>query len=509
MDFSRLNLVSIIYLAFRLGPFVMVSYFVIYSMFNRDFSSLIYLAGVLMATFIAVIMSNSLPAFVSNKGVDSFCNVLTSDSGEPISRLPLSIVVYVYTICYFSIPIQDKHTEGQNILFLTLIPVLILFDSIWLYLYGCSNIVKLILAAIPGIAVGFLWGHIVYTSDLQLPQSNKKEAQSMLPSLDTSQYVCIKRNASEGFTNPSLFEGFTNPSLFEGFTNPSVIEGLNDMNSSHPFPSDGSSVQCQSGTSPDGAPKYGNYQLNGKTIQLYPDTTTQKSWDNSQSVTTIDCTGLTLGSPMGLNPDSPAFHSGPGYVPKKNPDPSVVATPQEAAAAQGKSISEMKYEAKANIKDNSSSDSSSDSSPSSSIKKEKPVPLSYSVATIENALYKDPSNNTCHMYLTTVTNQISGSIYGGSCSKYCQPFLDHMNERVMPDYTALLSQLNQEKKDTISDPGRVQVYMTAIKLLMDEIQKALDAVNAQEDNIDSKIYDILVDNYTKALSTMKSVMLPT
>ena len=58
----QLNIVSLIYLFFRLAPFIIVSYFALQSLFNQDLKGVIYLVGLLIASVVTILVGNILPS---------------------------------------------------------------------------------------------------------------------------------------------------------------------------------------------------------------------------------------------------------------------------------------------------------------------------------------------------------------------------------------------------------------------------------------------------------------
>ena len=56
MDF---NIINILYMFFRLAPFIIVSYFTLQSIFNQDLKGVIYLIGLLVASVVTVILGTS------------------------------------------------------------------------------------------------------------------------------------------------------------------------------------------------------------------------------------------------------------------------------------------------------------------------------------------------------------------------------------------------------------------------------------------------------------------
>ena len=195
MKITDFNPFRYAYLAFRLGPFIMVSYFIVFSMFNRDFTSLVLLGGAILACFVGIVTGNSLPVNIGAKLMpqDSICNSLTMASGESLSKIPLSIVFYVYALCYLSVPITEEHTQPDNVMFFAFFAIVIMLEIIWLVMFGCFGYLKIFVAGVVGIAVGLSWGEIVYQSDLQMVKSSSRD------SCDTSQvsdirtkFICTK-----------------------------------------------------------------------------------------------------------------------------------------------------------------------------------------------------------------------------------------------------------------------------------------------------------------------------
>ena len=56
-----LNLLNIIYMFFRLAPFIIVSYFTLHSIFNQDLKGIIYLVGLIVTTVVIVLIASIMP----------------------------------------------------------------------------------------------------------------------------------------------------------------------------------------------------------------------------------------------------------------------------------------------------------------------------------------------------------------------------------------------------------------------------------------------------------------
>ncbi len=160
------NIISILYLFFRLAPFLIVSYFSLQSIFNQDLKGLIYLIGLLCASVITILVGNmlslkSISSTLTDPAKQLKCNHLTIGSNGPISAFPLSQTVFGYTLAYLSYFISINNLTTQNIPIFIVFPILILADMIWNTANGCSTNAYLLSALILGGVFGMLWAMII------------------------------------------------------------------------------------------------------------------------------------------------------------------------------------------------------------------------------------------------------------------------------------------------------------------------------------------------------------
>lgn len=165
---EQLNVVSILYIAFRLAPFIIVSFFSLASLINQDLKGLIYLVGLLLATAISIVAGNTFTLFEPpNSNTTLYdettktCNLLTLTKAGPLSRLPLSQVVFSYTFGYLAYIIVKYKLVSQNIPTLFIFPALILADWFWMTSNWCASPMAVIIAAIIGGCVGVGWSAII------------------------------------------------------------------------------------------------------------------------------------------------------------------------------------------------------------------------------------------------------------------------------------------------------------------------------------------------------------
>ncbi len=159
-----LNLINILYLIFRMAPFVIVSYFSLQSILNQDLKGLIYLIGLIVTSFVVYLIASFLP---EEKGLTPSdyskvrCTQLTIGHNQPISKLPLSQTVFGYTFTYLAYFIGVNNLQTQNIATFILFPVLIIADIFWSVTNICSTPKYLLLSLIISAIVGLLWAMII------------------------------------------------------------------------------------------------------------------------------------------------------------------------------------------------------------------------------------------------------------------------------------------------------------------------------------------------------------
>ena len=168
-----INFNFILYTAFRLAPFILVSFFSLSSLLNQDLKGIIYLAGLLIACFVSVLVGNQLPSHVIADKNTLVCNVLTLTENGRISKVPLSMTVFCYTFFYLVYIIARYKLANQNIPTLIVFPLLIIGEYVWNMNYGCSGNIGLLAAFGIGSIIGTVWSIIIdYTKMSELQYFN-------------------------------------------------------------------------------------------------------------------------------------------------------------------------------------------------------------------------------------------------------------------------------------------------------------------------------------------------
>jgi hypothetical protein len=167
----ELNLITLLYLFFRLAPFIIVSYFSLSSIFNQDLKGLIYLVGLLIASFVTIIVGNIIPMSFTYgvddvnmnelRQVNGVCNMITIGKDGSFSKIPLGISMLSYTLIYLVYIIAINHIELDNLPTLIILPILILGDLIWNIANDCYKPFGIIVSIACGSLMGWAWAAIV------------------------------------------------------------------------------------------------------------------------------------------------------------------------------------------------------------------------------------------------------------------------------------------------------------------------------------------------------------
>jgi len=158
---AELNLTNIFYVAYRLSPFILVSFFTLSSILNQDLKGIIYLAGLLIACFVSVIVGKSEVFINTGDASPTICNSFTLTNGEPFSKLPLSMTIFTYTFGYLLYIIGLYGLAKENVTTIILFSILIISDWTWNIFFSCNNHVRLFGAFLIGTIIGISWSAII------------------------------------------------------------------------------------------------------------------------------------------------------------------------------------------------------------------------------------------------------------------------------------------------------------------------------------------------------------
>ena len=175
------NLYNLIYLFFRLSPFIVACFFSLISLFNSDMKGIIYLVGLIFTVAITWIFGRSIitnknleliesqfpgevnpdSVNIETNGIPNVCNFLSLGGFHSFSKVPLGLAVLSYTFFYLVYTIAYYHMEIFNIPTLVLFPVLLLADIWWNISNNCFPVVSCLMSLLVAGGLGVLWSYIV------------------------------------------------------------------------------------------------------------------------------------------------------------------------------------------------------------------------------------------------------------------------------------------------------------------------------------------------------------
>jgi len=166
MDF--LNLQSMMYMAFRLSPFILVSYFVLTSIINSDMRGVIFLGLLLIEVVIAIMAGNMLGSlFGSSSQRSGMCDLMSLTEGGPMSKyLPLNLNVFAFTLGYLGRIVDENKSAMRNMPALILLSAVIVYHIYWLLINSCSNLLFVLLSTGIGGVLGAFFAYAVQKSKI-------------------------------------------------------------------------------------------------------------------------------------------------------------------------------------------------------------------------------------------------------------------------------------------------------------------------------------------------------
>jgi hypothetical protein len=135
-----LNVQSIMYIGFRLAPFILISFFTLSSLFNSDIKGILFLAMLLLNCFITIAIGVSLPEdAMNNSNPNMNCNSLTLTKSGPLSKLPLNVNILTFTFAYLAYIIFTNNAVSNNMPTLIVFPIFILYQVFWSWKNSCNS----------------------------------------------------------------------------------------------------------------------------------------------------------------------------------------------------------------------------------------------------------------------------------------------------------------------------------------------------------------------------------
>jgi len=158
----KLDINNIRSLLYFFAPFLIVCYFLLFSLINMDLKGIIYLIGLFISLIVTIFIGNGITKkdnMFSNQS--ELCNFVTINHIANISNVPLSISVYCFTTFYLLYTMAINNSIIPNILLLVFLGILILTDMIWLTQNNCFSGMNIMIGMLISGLMGILWGYLI------------------------------------------------------------------------------------------------------------------------------------------------------------------------------------------------------------------------------------------------------------------------------------------------------------------------------------------------------------
>jgi hypothetical protein len=156
-----MNLIPLLYVGFRIIPFILVCFFALSSIIKSDVRGFIFL-GIILLNCVAVLIFNAFfksfitpPTDQNNKAT---CDALSiGNNGERLSAIPLNINIVAFTFGYLVYLIAKNKQVNSNIHSIVFFSGLLFSLILWELINGCATGPGIFLAIVigGGLGVGF------------------------------------------------------------------------------------------------------------------------------------------------------------------------------------------------------------------------------------------------------------------------------------------------------------------------------------------------------------------
>ena len=162
----ELNLNSLLYLFFRLSPFIIVCFFTLSSIFNSELKGLVYLIGLIFTCVVGSLVVSGVGETVVKEAAAPVCSTFMIN-GLVNDVTPLALVILSYTFFYLVYPIAKYKLATDNIILLVFFPILLLAEIYWNISRNCFPILNCFIGLLIGGGLGVMWAAIIDATKLR------------------------------------------------------------------------------------------------------------------------------------------------------------------------------------------------------------------------------------------------------------------------------------------------------------------------------------------------------
>jgi hypothetical protein len=173
-----MDIKDLLFLIYRMMPFIIVAFLVISSLFSGDFSGFLLLVGIMISSLITIAVSSFVVKGIEAKDPDKMnkwyndlhnCNILTINE-TVLSFLPLSTHTFAFIFGYFIYVIVTNKLVIKNALLIAMVTILVFIDV----LYNFNSCAKgyVLLPLIIGVFSGVIWALMIGKKNQMIPQED-------------------------------------------------------------------------------------------------------------------------------------------------------------------------------------------------------------------------------------------------------------------------------------------------------------------------------------------------
>jgi hypothetical protein len=170
MEFKEL-----LFLIYRMMPFIIVAFLVISSLFSGELSGFLLLVGIMISSLITMGASHFVKKSFNEDELKKFnekllqCSILTLNN-EVLSFLPLSTHTFAFIFGYFIYVIVTNKLVVKNALLIAMVTILVFIDV--LYNFNSCAEQYVLIPLIIGVFSGVIWAVMLGTKNQMIPQED-------------------------------------------------------------------------------------------------------------------------------------------------------------------------------------------------------------------------------------------------------------------------------------------------------------------------------------------------
>jgi hypothetical protein len=146
-----------------ISPLLLSFFLVLSSLFNQDLKGLVYLAGVLISSFINIFLMNLVGSKRDINSESYTCDMFDISSGAYNSPAPTSLFI-AFTIAYLLLPM--KYNDNMNYIVVICLLGLFMLDAVTKISKKCTTGPGTFLGALVGLVMGSIWYTIFHYAGL-------------------------------------------------------------------------------------------------------------------------------------------------------------------------------------------------------------------------------------------------------------------------------------------------------------------------------------------------------